>query len=214
MKKLILVAFAALLSVSLSAQIYVGGSFNFNSVNSSDKLLDTSTKSNALTFAPMAGYYLSEKFSAGARLTVMTAAPAANTSDFGFGLTPFARYELLAAGNFKLLAEGGINFLTYTSKAVTAGVGYQKDTQTSVGVYAEPVLTYALNDKITLEAVLNVARLGFTSTTDKGVYHVDNPAGDTTTDDRSRSSFNLGANANDIFGGGIGTIAIGFTYNF
>lgn len=214
MKKLILVAFAALLSVSLSAQIYVGGSFNFNSTSSSDKLLDTSTKSNALTFAPMAGYYLSDNLSVGARLTLMTAAPAANTSDFGIGLTPFVRYTLLTAGDFKILAEGGVDFLTYTSKAVTTGVGYQKDTQTRVGLYAEPVLTYALNDKITFEAVLNVARLGFTSTTDKGVYHVDNPAGDTTTDDRTRSNFNLGVDAADIFGVGVGAVTIGFTYNF
>lgn len=214
MKKLFLAAFAALLSISLSAQIYVGGSFNFTSVSNDDNIADTHAKINALTFAPHAGYWLTEKFAVGGYLNIAAGTPAYKVNRFGFGITPYARYILLSAYNINLLAEAGINFYTQNDKDTSMPGGYVRDTDTTVGIYVEPVITYALNEKINLEAGLNLARLAFSSVSSKSVTHIDNPAGDTTTLDDKTTSFTLGATTNDIFGGGIGAVRIGFTYNF
>ena len=215
MKKLFLAAVAALLSITLSAQIYVGGSLNLTSNNNENKLANTTSKTSNLRFAPMAGYVLSEDLSVGARVTLRTASNSTTNPDtFGFGLQPFARYSLLNVGPFKVLAEGGINFQSVTDKTINTGVGYTKDTDTTFGIYVQPVLTYALTEKVTMEAIINVARMSFNSTASKSINHVDNPAGDTTMADASTSTFSLGAYANDVFGGGVGALVIGFTYSF
>lgn len=215
MKKVFLAAIAALMSISLSAQIYVGGTFSLNTNNNENKLANTSVKTSNIRFAPMAGYYLNEDLSVGARLTLRTAnSSVTNTKTFGFGLQPFARYTLLTVGQFKFLAEGGLNFSSVSDKTINTGVGYTKDTDTTFGIYAEPVVTYALTEKINLEAALNVARLAFNSTASKTINHIDNPAGDTTMADDAVSTFSLGANSTDIVGGGIGGLTIGFTYSF
>ena len=215
MKKLFLAAAAALLCVTLSAQVFVGGSFTMSSNGNVDRLTNTTTNTSNFVISPNAGLIMSEDLLVGARLDLQFGStPTTNTSNFGFGLNPYARYRLLAVGPFSLLAEGGINFSTFSTKIVNTGVGYQKDTDTSFGLYVEPVITYPFDEHITLEAGLNIARLSFTSTASKGNYHVDNPAGDTATDDQTNSRFALGASANDIIGGGIGAIRIGFTYKF
>ena len=214
MKKVLLAAFAALLSVTLSAQIYVGGTFNITTTSNEDNLANTSAKTSTITLAPHAGYWLSDKMAVGGYLNLALGSPAYKTSRFGFGITPYVRYVLLSFDKLNLLAEGGINFFTQTDKDTSMPGGYVKDTDVTFGIYAEPVVTYALNDKFTLEAGLNLARLAFSTTSSKEINHVDNPAGDTTIIDDKSTRFNLGATTNDIFGGGIGMINIGFTYNF
>ncbi|MBP5488293.1 MAG: hypothetical protein J6X77_01855 [Bacteroidales bacterium] len=216
MKKLLLAAAAALMSFTLSAQIFVGGSVVLNSNSTANNMTNpaTTTKISAFTLSPNAGLILSDDLLVGARLNLMIGnSPAINQTDFGFGLNPYARYRLLEIGPFAILAEGGINFNTVTTKVITTNVGHQKDTDTSFGLYAEPVITYPLDDHITLEAALNVARVAFTTTKTKGNWHTDNPAGDTATADNSTTTFNLGADADNVIGG-LGAIRIGFTYKF
>ena len=218
MKKLFLAAFAALLSVSLSAQIYVGGSVNINTTGNQDNVNNTTAKSSDINLAPHAGFWLSDKLAVGGRLNVEFGSPANKVSRFGIGVTPYVRYVLFSIDKFNLLAEGGINFLTLTDKDTSGDFygapGYVKDSSTSFGIYAEPVVTYAFNDKFTLEAGINIARLNFRSVSTKELSHTDNPAGDDTISDDKRTTFNLGATSHDIIGGGIGALTIGFTYNF
>ena len=215
MKKLFLAAAAALLSFTMSAQIFVGGNLALNSNNSADKLANTTASNSAFTIMPNVGLILSEDLLVGAHVGIRTTNnPGANTTSFGFGLVPYARYRLLEFGPFNLLAEGGINFNTQSTKIVTTGVGNQKNSVTNFGLYLEPVITYPLDEHITLEAALNVARLAYTSTATKGVWHVDNPAGDTTTTDQTNGTFTFGATSEDIIGGGVGALTIGFTYKF
>ena len=215
MKKLFLAAAAALLSFTMSAQIFVGGTMALNSNSSADKLANTTASNSAFTLMPNAGLILSDDLLVGARVSLRTTNnPGANTTMFGFGLIPYARYRLLEVGPFSLLAEGGINFSTQTTKQVTVNVGNQKNSITNFGLYVEPVITYPLDEHITLEAGLNIARLAFNSTSTKGVWHTDNPAGDTTNTDQTNSSFSFGASSDDIIGGGVGALTIGFTYKF
>ena len=215
MKKLFLAAAAALLSFTMSAQVFVGGSVSFNANNAADKLLNTTASNSAFTLMPNAGLILNDDLLVGTHLILRTSNnPGANTTVFGFGLIPYARYLLLEVGPFNLLAEGGILFSTQSTKVVTTNVGNQKDNVTNFGIYVEPVITYPLDEHITLEAALNIARLAYTSTATKGVFHVDNPAGDTTTTDQTNSNFTFGASSDDIIGGGVGALTIGFTYKF
>ena len=218
MKRLFLAAFAALLSVSLSAQIYVGGSLTLNSTSNQNKVTDVTTKTSSFILAPHAGYWLNDKMAVGGYLNAEFGAPVNKASRFGIGITPYVRYILLSVDKFNLMAEGGINFYTQTDKDNNGdglgNDGYIKDTDTVFGIYAEPVVTYTVNDKITLEAGLNLARLGISHLATKRVSHTDSPAADVTNIDSNNTTFNLGATTNDIFGGGIGAIRIGFTYNF
>lgn len=218
MKKLFLAAFAALLSVSLSAQIYVGGSVTLNSANNQNKVTDVVTKTSSFVLAPHAGYWLSDKMAVGGYLNLAFGAPAYKVNRFGIGITPYVRYTILSFDKLNLVAEGGVNFYTQTDKDTSSdgmgAPGFVKDTDTVIGIYAEPIVTYALNDKITLEAALNLARLGFNSVSTKEVSHTDSPSGNTTVVDNTTTTFNLGATTNDIFGGGWGAVRIGFTYNF
>ena len=214
MKKVFLAAVAALVSFTLSAQIYVGGSCSFASTSSEDKVADTHAKTNSFVFAPNAGYWLSDKLAVGAYLNLTAGRPADKTSRFGIGITPYARYILLSFDKFNLLAEGGLSFYTQNDKNTATSGTTIKSTNTSFGIYAEPVVTYALNENITLEAGLNLASLNFASTSSKRVVHIDSPSSDTTTTDDHDTNFTLGARTTDIFGGGWGNVRIGFTYKF
>lgn len=216
MKKVILAVFAALMSLSLSAQIYVGGSASFDAGSTTNKLNSPSTtiKTTNLLINPMVGYILSDNLSAGARLNIgFNTNTGANQKYFGFGINPFVRYELLEFGRFHILAEGGANFLTSATTTTYTNIGYDKDSTTTFGIYAEPVLTFDLTDQIALEAGLNCARLGFNVTGNKSITHNNNPAGDLTTRDDSDADFGLGVNGYDLIGT-LGAITVGVTYKF
>ena len=216
MKKVILAVFAALMSLSLSAQIYVGGSASFDAGSTTNKLNSPSTtiKTTNLLINPMVGYILTDNLSAGARLNIgFNTNTGVNQKYFGFGINPFVRYELLELGRFHILAEGGANFFTSATTTTYTNIGYDKDSATTFGLYAEPVLTFDLTDQIALEAGLNCARLGFNVTGNKSISHVNNPAGDLTTRDDSDADFGLGVNGYNLIGT-LGAITVGVTYKF
>ena len=216
MKKVILAAFAALMSLSLSAQIYVGGSFSFDAGSNTNKLNTpaTTAKVTNLLISPTVGYILSDNFSAGARVNLaFNTNTGVNQKYFSFGINPFARYTLFGLGKFNVLAEGGLDFSISNNTTTYTNIGYDKDTSINFGIYAQPVLTYDLTDAITLEAGLRIARLSFDVTSDKSISHINNPAGDLTTTDASNADFSLGASSNNVLGN-LGAITIGFTYKF
>ena len=217
MKKIILVAAAALCSFALNAQIYVGGSLGFNT-NSNKNTAPvsgavTTTGSTTFTIAPNAGIILNDKLSAGGRLNLsFGGSTAPKTSSFGFGINPYARYNILNVSKFTIAGEAGLSFNLATGNTTYTG-GTDKSVSSAFRVYVEPVLLYALTENVTLEAALHIAQLNFSTTSTKVTNYPDSGSSSVTTN-TGNTNFGLGLDTNDIFGTGLGTVSIGFTYKF
>ena len=225
MKKLILFAAAALCSVSLSAQIFVGGSLGVNangaqkseaSVNGTVNTTTTQVADFAISFAPNVGYVLNDKLCVGVRLPLSVGPNSkaedgkSGVSSFGVGINPYGRYTVATLGKFGLAAEAGVDFgYSRTTNKYDIG-GKSMSAYTSVtdfSIYASPVLTYALPDHINLETALNFLRLnyGLSSSKDTNSENSDYTK-------NSSSGFNFGLNSNNVLT--LGAIQIGFTYKF
>ena len=220
MKKLILVAAMALVSVSLSAQVFIGGSLGIGTQGNTDRVANASSSQFTLTLAPNVGFKLNDDMCVGGRLrfgtTSNTNAGVVTPGRVSFGVQPYFRYNLLYFGDFALAGEANtaLIFSGQTTTTTTPGApdSVNKWNSTTFSIGVTPVLLYQLNKHITLEANLNILTLGFVSTSTKDVDIV---AGATTTNqDDTQSNFVTAVNANDVFGGGWGAIQIGFTYAF
>lgn len=216
MKKVILAAAAALMSFSLSAQVFVGGSIGLTNSSSTDKLTTppTTVKTTNFTLSPQGGIILSDKLCVGARLNLsFNSNTGANSKFFGFGINPYGRYSLIDFNRFHIVAEGGLSFDLGTNKTTYTNIGFDKDTDTSFSIYIAPVLTFDLTEKIALETNLNFARLSLAFASHKSVTHNDNPAADLTTRNDSDTDINFGLNCDDLIGR-LGVITIGMVYKF
>lgn len=225
MKKLILIAAAALCSYTLSAQIFVGGRVDVDVTGTevqTDVVGGTSTEVKtpgqfSVEIAPNIGYILNDKLCVGARIPVKIGPNSKNAdaktsnSFLGLGINPYGRYTLLTFKKLSLAAEAGVDF--YFGKATSSYENFEdkivKDftTTTDFEIYVEPVVTYALNDKITLEAGLNLFNLSYVMSSSKNTNSED---GDyTVTKD---SAFYFSGRSGSVFE--TGAISVGFTYKF
>ena len=229
MKKLILVAAMALVSVNLFAQFYVGGALSVASQSNTDRVANTNGSQFAFTLAPNAGFKLNDDMCVGGRLRLsvgsQTAGGVVTPSPVTFGIQPYFRYSFLYFGDFAIAGEAStsIAFTNQTTTQTNPGAAdtITKTDMTTFSVGVTPVLLYQLNKHITLEANLNILTLGFISTTNKQT--VQNGAGIQTTRDTTNSNFITAATTNDVFGNSFadgngntayGFIQIGFTYAF
>jgi outer membrane protein len=219
MKKLFL-TLAAIFAISTfaGAQLYLGGGIGFGTTGGSSKAPDgTETEAIGTTrfnLTPRIGYFMDDNLSIGASLDInylkrpgTLVSGAEWESMTTFGISPYVRYAFFTFGKFSVNIEAGINFsltsVNYKDKPST-----HKISATTFGVYAAPVLSYNLTDRITLETSLNFCNLGF-STSSVSQKVEDNKATDTTT------SFGLGVDMNDALSlGDSEIINIGFTYKF
>ena len=150
MKKILMTIAAAFVAVTMSAQIYVGGSVAVNSFSSQKFAGDRSE--TAFKFMPEVGYNLNEEWAIGCALGYesdkfnMINDPSGNfASESAFSINPYARYTYLKAGKVNLFVDGGVEF-TSASKADW--------TRLAFGV--KPGLAVNLTDQISF-----VSHLGF-----------------------------------------------------
>ena len=137
MKKIFASLAAVLVSVAMSAQIYVGGGFDFTSKDNS----------NVLTLSPEVGYVLNENLAIGGVVDFSADFDAFDA--FNLAVKPYARYTFLKAGNFSLFADGVVD-LNYNGGA--------KEFKFQ-GVYVQPGCAYAINEKFTLAA--HMGKIGY-----------------------------------------------------
>ena len=216
MKKLLLTALLGLaVSVSMSAQIFVGGQLGINATRNTDKNVNpvVTTSNTTVSVLPNVGYILNDKMLVGARVGLNFGSTGANNSTFGLGLQPYLRYKVLNIGKFSLAAEANVGIATSTTTNKIGGVGVNKVSNFNFSLGAVPVVLYQLNEHIALEADINVLNfdLGFGS-----VKETNTPEGGNAFTVRDEGDFNLGlgANSNNIFGAGLGAVIVGFTYAF
>ena len=150
MKKILMTIAAAFVAVTMSAQIYVGGSVAVNSFSSQKLAGDRSE--TAFKFMPEVGYNLNEEWAVGCAFGYesdkfnMINDPSENiASESAFSINPYARYTYLKAGKVNLFVDGGVEF-TSASKADW--------TRLAFGV--KPGLAVNLTDQISF-----VSHLGF-----------------------------------------------------
>ena len=143
MKKLFASLAAVLVSVAMSAQIYVGGGLNVKS------------NSDATGFGvqPEVGYVLNENLAIGGMLNFDVADVDAIDA-FNLDIKPYARYTFLKAGNFSLFADGVID-LNYNGGA--REFKFQ-------GVYVQPGVSYAFNEKFSIAA--RMGQIGYVDNAD------------------------------------------------
>ena len=195
-----------LCSGNASAQDYIGGSVSF--AGSTNQVSSSGTaRTHSISIAPDLGWYFGDNWAFGLRPRVGFNDSGRNSDNWTRGLSlgfnPYARYLMFDFNRFGLWAEA------------SPEIGFQKNWYRLDGAWASdsrivrfdirlvPVLTYDLNDHISLESRLNLFSLAMVGshTTRK-----DGSAYDTL-------SYGLSASTKDVTGTLEG-ISIGFLYKF
>ncbi len=138
MKKLFMIAAMAVMSLTASAQVWVGGSLGFNTT----KVDGADSGTTNFSIAPEVGYSLGEKWDVALKLGYAFN-DAANTNSFE--ITPYVRYTFCKAGNFSVFCDGGISYATTHTQGV-------EDNANVFAVGFNPGIGYAVSDKVTLVA--------------------------------------------------------------
>lgn len=143
MKKIFLTLMVMVAAVAANAQVWVGGSLGFWT-NGDAEGSQTKTTFN---IAPEVGYDLSEDWSIALALGYASAKPEKGDATNTLSVTPYARYNVLKAGNFKLFLDGAVDI---------ASIDNGDDSYSAWGVGVKPGVAYSLNEKFSL-----VAHMGF-----------------------------------------------------
>ena len=203
MKK-VLIAVVALIATTLSsnAQIFIGGGLgvDFNGGKYKQGYISLDKPSEfAFVLSPRAGFYLNDDFAIGLEIDIINIdrkIPKEFRSDYGYGYDPylgynpyakdlkenlfvwgisaFARYNLVKVNKFSLLLEGTLGIAEVQSKETEGLSTENSDPASSFGMSIFPVLSYSLTNKFSIEASCDFLRLGFTSTTIKDLDDNDN----------------------------------------
>ena len=216
MKKIfVTLAAIAALSFNANAQYFVGGNVGIG-FNGGKTTIDGTSSDNqsavSFTIAPNVGYYFADNFLAGARVGVAydkTTIPGAisdsEKSSCTWAIQPYARYRFGEWNRFGLWSEVNAGIQRQTGKTVTGSINDKDNPVFGWAINVLPVLTYSVNEHLTLETSLDFLTFGY-----EGTYTRDEDKTYEITD----SSFSFGANSNDIFGSAVGQIKVGFTYKF
>ena len=159
MKKLLFLTFlSSIITLTASAQIWIGGELYFKSNKASLSDLEVSSN-NTIGILPEVGYQLSDKWAVALRLGFTHSddgtATLANQTLTGninqFCIEPFVRYTLFQADKFSFLLDGGIGYRLLNIS------GYNKIH--TFGVAVSPALAYSINNHWALTA--HLGRIGY-----------------------------------------------------
>lgn len=157
MKKILMTLVAAMATVSMSAQYYVGGTLGFGSTKTPGAT--TEVKTSNFSIAPEIGMALDEKLGVGIAISytsntnktefIGTAAgtPSVETTTSRIGLTPYARYQFLKLGKANIFIDGGIDFGMTSRKDFKSGM--------DLGLFATPGISFDINEQWSLVAKVN-----------------------------------------------------------
>ena len=157
MKKFLLTAIVAVVSLAANAQFWAGGSLN---AGTSKTTLDGNdlSKFNSIGFTPTVGYTLTDNLDVALELSFQHAdSDTKNSNTFGF--SPFARYTFVKSGNFKLFADGGFAY----ENSHISGV---EDNTNVWEIFVRPGISYDLTKKVFLTATVGNLNYQFSKTGD------------------------------------------------
>ena len=152
MKKILMTLATAFVAVSMSAQIYVGGSVGFASFDDSNK------SHSAFKFMPEIGYNLDEDMSVGIALgytqgstTAAWALTNPNEDLKTFSVAPYLRYNFAKFGPITVFADGVFEYAHIDNDGAKAN---------AFGLGVCPGIAVNLTEK--LNFVSHIGRLGYT----------------------------------------------------
>ena len=152
MKKILMTLAAAFVAVSMSAQVYVGGSLGLASFDDSNK------SHTAFKIMPEIGYNLDEDMSVGITLgytqgstTAAWALTNPNEDLKTFSIAPYLRYNFAKFGPVTVFADGVLEYAHVDNDGAKAN---------AYGLGICPGLAVNLTDKLSF--VSHVGRLGYT----------------------------------------------------
>ena len=178
MKKVFITCAVLIAAVFTSnAQVFVGGGvgldFGGGKVKSGSSSQDLPSLF-AIEFSPKVGFYLNDDFAVGLEVGFinMTAKQKGNSSDLkvsaiGWGVSAFARHNVLGGEKLSLLLEGSIGVGGAKSKYTYGSSTSEGDPMFTFGIGVLPVLSYSLTDRLNIEVSCDFLRLGFQSVTEK-----------------------------------------------
>jgi len=167
MKKIVMTMVAACAALTMNAQMYVGGSLNFNSSKTTTETtaagVTTSADNKTTSFgiAPEVGFKLADNMAVGVAVgfNMSNNEPSATRTIKGtnFSVAPYFRYTALSWGNLSLFADAKVTVSTgkTTNEVTTGGVKVSADDKVnSFSVAVVPGISYQLNDQINFVATL------------------------------------------------------------
>ena len=199
-----IVASLFLCSGNASAQDYIGGSFRIFGLAGRN----ASSEGNSFSVAPDFGWYFGDNWAFGIRPVVGFRTTTTTYDEnihqarnLSWGFNPYARYLLLDYNRFGLWAEASpeIGF-QYEWSRDSGGDWVSNDRIFHYDIRLVPVLTYQLNEHISLESRLNLFSLAFVGS-------------HSTRLSRDTISYGLSATTKDVTGT-LEDISIGFLYKF
>ncbi len=150
MKKIVLAAVFAVVSVAANAQVWMGGELGYQNTRVSNDG-NTLAKQNIFTLAPEVGYTLNDNWDIAAAIG-FGHVDDDDASTNSFAINPYARYKAVKAGNFTFFLDGGFAY----QLAHTHGVD---DNTNTWEIAIKPGFSYAVSPKVSL--VAHVGKLGW-----------------------------------------------------
>jgi hypothetical protein len=185
MKKILTTAAAVFALVAVSnAQLWIGGNVGFSTQSETAKTKDDSFKQNLedengdplpsmkINFTPKIGFNLNDVMCVGVGLNLATETYKAfdgtadnkvlnKTALNTIGIAPFFRYTFVEFGDFSVFGEAVVNFdLTSVKYKPEEGDNTKGPKIMDLGLDIRPVVAYAISDRITLTADINIFNLG------------------------------------------------------
>jgi outer membrane protein len=204
MKKSLFVCFLVTIvtTVSLKAQLFIGGGVNLNSkTSSSQSSNDNKVKTTSFNLTPRVGYYISDKTAFGLGVGLTTSKTTTPETEYSgekieksnsWSFSPFVRYNLVQTGNFTLLSEGTIG-LGGGKSTTTSGTNDQTVKRTFASINVKPIVQYSFSDKFLIETSLG--GIGYSASKSK----LDGQSGDGT----KSSGINFGLGLDNLTVGAI-----------
>ena len=131
MKKFLLTAVVAVFALAANAQVWIGGSLGASTSKDSYKGLDNTT--NEVTIAPTIGYTYDDNWDFVLEIGYAHGEDGATTNSFG--ISPYARYKFVKAGNFKAFLDGGFSYANVHFKGDDDNANLKMDSDISFGIY-------------------------------------------------------------------------------
>lgn len=207
--KVALISIFVLFSVSLNAQVFVGGNIGVRLAGGTND--DNSKKPTEfdLNIAPTMGKFISEKTAIGVTLNFGTSIENNNEAVevvdkvTAFGISPFIRYYAVNLNKFSVFGQGSVGLSLANQRSTVEGdlVKGPKSSQISLGIV--PGLAYEVNDRLSLETTINLFNFGFSHATIK----------DADGSDKEKTTvFGMGAGLDDL--ANTNNISIGAIWKF
>lgn len=146
MKKVLLSFVVAVMAISASAQVYLGGELGFWR-----EWQDGANKTQ-FSILPEVGYNLSDSWAIGTTIGYVHQYQKGDKVN-AFEVAPYARWTFLKLDNVNLFLDGGFGFATYKEKYKDGG---DSGSQNAWSVGIKPGVSVNLNDKLSF-----VAHVGF-----------------------------------------------------